>query len=107
MFTFDCANNGRERRGQARWHVWEGTDDVEVLILGEGKNYDTLMSIKNCKSKLIENDWNPTVALGSMAELMAQSRKVSIWCTHTGSFTFWQDPSGHTGQLFPSGGLTY
>ena len=27
VFTFDCANNGRERRGQARWHVWEGTDD--------------------------------------------------------------------------------
>ena len=77
---------------------------VEVLILEEGENYDTLMSIKNCKSKLIENDWNPTVTLGSMAELTAQSRKVSTWCTHTGSFTSWQDTSGHTGQLFPSGG---
>jgi len=80
---------------------------VEVLILEEGENYDTLMSIKNCKSKLIENDWNPTVTLGSMAELTAQSRKVSTWCTHTGSFTSWQDTSGHTGQLLPSGGLTY
>ena len=82
LFTFDCAKNGRERRGQARWHVWEDTDDVEVLILGEGKNYYTLMSVKNCKSKLIENDWNPTVTLGGMAELTHQSRKVLIWCTH-------------------------
>lgn len=80
---------------------------VEVLILEEGENYDTLISIKNCKSKLIENDWNPTVALGSMAELTAQSRMVST-CTHTlAPSPLGKIPLGHPGQLFPSGGLTY
>lgn len=64
LFTLHCAKIGRgNKRGQARWYVWEDIDNVEMLILGEGVNYYILTSIKNLKLKLIENDWHPTVTL--------------------------------------------
>lgn len=48
----------------------ESINNVEVLILGEGTI--TITSIKHPKSKLTENDRNPTVILGSMVESIAQ-----------------------------------
>lgn len=54
----------------------ESINNAKVWILGEGAII--IMSIMHHKSKLIENDQNPTVTPGSMAEPNALWSKVLV-----------------------------